>query len=122
MGDAVSEPGENEGDLGVFVQDQWAIRRLTLNYGLRFDYFNGYVPEQHVPAVRFVGARDFAPVRGVPNWTDLNPRLGGSYDLFGTGRTALKASLGRYVAQFRLPSRAILTSSGFPRRISSAQT
>ena len=39
------------------------IRRLTLNYGVRFDYFNGYVPEQHVPAVRFVGARDFAAVQ-----------------------------------------------------------
>lgn len=86
-------------DLGIFVQDQWAIRRLTLSYGLRFDYFNGYVPEQHLPAARFVGARDFEAVRDVPNWTDLNPRLGGSYDLFGTGRTALKASLGRYVGK-----------------------
>jgi hypothetical protein len=86
-------------ELGVFIQDQWALRRLTLNYGVRFDYFNGYVPEQHVPAVRFVGARDFARVDGVPNWKDLNPRVGGSYDLFGTGRTALKASLGRYVGK-----------------------
>jgi len=35
----------------------------------------------------------------VPCWTDLNPRLGASYDLFGNGRTALKASLARYVGQ-----------------------
>jgi hypothetical protein len=86
-------------DLGLFVQDQWAINRLTLNYGLRFDYFNGYVPPQHVDAGQYVGARDFAAVANVPNWTDLNPRLGGSYDLFGNGRTAVKASLGRYVAR-----------------------
>jgi hypothetical protein len=86
-------------ELGVFVQDQWVLRRLTLNLGLRFDYFNGYVPEQHVPAVRFVGARDYPEVKGVPDWRDLNPRLGGSYDLFGTGRTALKASIGRYVGK-----------------------
>ena len=86
-------------ELGVFVQDQWALQRLTLNYGLRLDYFNGYVPEQHVPAVRFVGARDFAKVEGVPHWTDLNPRVGGSYDLFGDGRTAIKASIGRYVGK-----------------------
>jgi len=33
----------------------------------------------------------------VPNWKDLNPRLGASYDLFGDGRTALKVTLGRYV-------------------------
>ena len=86
-------------ELGVFVQDQWAIRRLTLNAGIRLDYFNGYVPEQHVAAVRFVGARDFAEVKGVPHWTDLDPRLGASYDLFGDGRTALKASIGRYVGK-----------------------
>ena len=81
------------------MQDQWTIKRLTLNYGLRFDYFNGYVPAQHVDAGQFVGARDFAAVHDVPNWTDLNPRLGASYDLFGNGRTALKASLGRYVGK-----------------------
>ena len=86
-------------DLGVFVQDQWVFRRLTLNYGLRLDYFNGYVPEQHVPSARFIGSRDFAPVHKVPEWTDLNPRVGGSYNLFGDGRTALKASLGRYVSR-----------------------
>ena len=84
-------------DLGIFAQDQWAVKRLSLNYGVRFDYFNGYVPAQQVPAGRFVGARDFAPVNDVPNWKDLNSRLGASYDLFGTGRTALKASIGRYV-------------------------
>ena len=83
--------------LGAFAQDQWALKRLSLNYGLRFDYLNGYVPAQQMPATRFVPARDFAPVHGTPNYTDLNPRLGVSYDLFGTGRTALKVTLGRYV-------------------------
>ena len=83
--------------LGVYGQDQWNIRRLTLNLGVRFDYLNGMVREQHMPAGTFVPARDFAAVKNVPNWTDLNPRLGAAYDLFGTGRTALKAFVGRYV-------------------------
>ena len=86
-------------DFGLFAQDQWAIKHLTLNVGLRFDYFNGYVPAEHVDAGRFVGARDFAAVHGVPHWKDLDPRLGASYDLFGTGQTALKASIGRYVGR-----------------------
>ena len=85
-------------DLGLYVQDKWTIERLTLSYGARFDYLNAYVPEQHVGATRFVPfERNFARIDGLPQWTDLNPRLGVAYDLFGNGRTALKASLGRYV-------------------------
>lgn len=84
-------------DLGLFVQDKWTLKRLTLNGGLRFDYFNAYVAEQHVPETRWLAARDFSPVHGVPLWKDLNPRFGASYDLFGDGRTALKMTLGRYV-------------------------
>jgi hypothetical protein len=86
-------------DLGLFAQDQWTIERLTVNYGLRFDYFSGYVPAQEVAATRFVPARAFDRVDDVPSWTDLNPRVGASYDLFGNGRTALKFSLGRYLEQ-----------------------
>ena len=86
-------------DLGLYAQDQWVINRLTLNYGVRFDYYNGLVPAQHIPPTQFVPfARDFDEVPDVPNWKDINPRLGASYDLFGNSRTALKVSLGRYVS------------------------
>jgi hypothetical protein len=87
-------------DLGIFAQDQWTVKRLTLTYGLRFDSFNGYVPDQQLAATRFVPiAREYAAVDDVPSWTDLNPRAGLSYDLFGNGRTALKLSIGRYLEQ-----------------------
>ena len=33
-------------DLGLFVQDTWTRGRLTLNPGLRYDYFHGRVPAQ----------------------------------------------------------------------------
>ena len=36
-------------------------------------------------------------IKNVPNWKDVDPRVGVSYDLFGNGKTALKASVGRYV-------------------------
>ena len=47
-------------DLGLYAQDQWVINRLTLNYGVRFDYYNGLVPAQHIDPTQFVPfARDF---------------------------------------------------------------
>ena len=33
----------------------------------------------------------------MPNWKDVDPRIGGAYDLFGEGKTAIKAHVGRYV-------------------------
>src|SRR5262249_13541400 len=70
-------------DLGLFAQDQWTIRHLTLNIGGRFDSLDSYVPAQYLPAVRFVGVRDFPALPNVPNWKDFTTRMGMSYDVFG---------------------------------------
>jgi hypothetical protein len=106
-------------DLGIFAQDQWRLGKMTLNLGVRFDHFVGYAPAQDVPGQpdsgfdvsypgvatapqfpnQWIGARHFDRVDNIPNWSDINPRLGVAYDLFGNGRTALKASIGRYVAK-----------------------
>ena len=80
----------------VYAQDQWTIHRLTLNVGLRYTAFDAFIPAQHLPAGLFVPARDFPAVKGSPHWENLSPRLGVAYDLFGTGKTALKWALGRY--------------------------
>jgi hypothetical protein len=39
------------------LQEQWVLRRLTLNGGVRFDYIRAYIPEQEIAAVQFVGPR-----------------------------------------------------------------
>jgi hypothetical protein len=72
---------------------------MTINGGLRFDYFRGFIPDQTSPAGRFVPARSFPGKDNLPNWKNWSPRLGLSYDLFGNAKTALKFSVGRYVAQ-----------------------
>lgn len=86
-------------DLGLFVQDSWTLGRLTLNPGVRYDYFHGEVPEQRKPAGPYAPARDFAKVPNLPNWKDVSPRFGGAYDLFGGGKTVIKGSVGRFVQQ-----------------------
>jgi hypothetical protein len=86
-----------EPNIGIFAQDQWTHKRVTVNAGVRFDYLNMHIPPQLVPAAQYAPARSFAEIDNVPNWKDINPRLGMAYDLLGNGKTALKWNLGRYV-------------------------
>ena len=86
-------------NIGLYVQDRWTVKRATLNVGVRSDFFNAFAEPQSLSAGPFVPAREFPGVYDVPNWKDLSPRLGVSYDLFGNGRTALKANLGRFPTQ-----------------------
>ena len=30
----------------MYVDERWSLDRVTLSGGLRYDYFNGYAPEQ----------------------------------------------------------------------------
>ena len=83
-------------DTGFYAQDQWTIKRLTLNLGARFEAANGWVPPYEVPAGRFVGVRPVPEQRDIPDWKEFNPRFGAAYDLFGNGKTAIKGHLGRY--------------------------
>ncbi len=89
--------GDVNADLGVYVQDTWTRKRLTLSPGLRWDHFNASLPEQVAAAGRFVPARDFPAENNLPNWNNVFPRVGAAYDLTGRGTTAVKGNIGWYV-------------------------
>ena len=85
-------------DLGIYAQDKWTLNRLTLSYGVRFDHFSSYFPEQTLGPAPLTPTRNITfPRTPMASWSDIVPRLGTAYDLFGDGKTALKVSINKYV-------------------------
>jgi hypothetical protein len=94
-------------DLGVYLQDTWTLKHLTLTPGLRWDYFNASYDEEGVSAeqqklmlLEGYSQRPLFPGATMPTFSNVAPRFGASYDLFGNGKTALKASVSKYNAAF----------------------
>jgi hypothetical protein len=114
--------------LTVFLQDTITAHRFNFLLGLRFDHQNPWVSTSSYytvdnnpvwnmfdPAVKAALAA-FMPAVVVPtykpnyHWNVWSPRLGVTYDLFGTGKTILKLSgsmygdfMGVYAAQYFNP-------------------
>ena len=85
-------------DLGVYAQDRWTLKRATINAGVRLDYFKNYFPEQRLgPAYLIPNRNVVIPRTDFNNMKDITPRVGFAYDLFGTGKTSVKTSWGKYL-------------------------
>jgi hypothetical protein len=87
-------------DGGIYAQDRWTIDRLTLNLGIRWDFYSTSYPSQTLGPTVYTPTRNVTfPAGDLASLNDVTPKLGVAYDLFGNGRTALKASLSKYVEQ-----------------------
>jgi len=78
----------------AFVQDSWTVNdRLTLVYGLRYDYD---AQPQHVPRDRSNPVE--APLDDGINRdaNNVSPRAGFTWDPFGGGRTLVRGGYGRF--------------------------
>jgi hypothetical protein len=88
-------------NLGIYAQDRWTVNRMTLSGGIRLDMLNESTSAFTLGPHRWLPNRNtpYDAVENVPNWKDINPRGSLAYDLFGNGKTALKASASRAVMQ-----------------------
>jgi hypothetical protein len=87
--------------INFYAQDQWTTGRLTVQGGLRYDSLISTYPDQRIggPGWPYAPEEIFFPSRSTPGyeWKDLTPRVGVAYDLFGTGKTAIRFNIGKYL-------------------------
>ena len=82
----------------LFAQDSYSVKRLMLTGGARWERLEGYLPAQSSPPSVFFPdiQRSFPEVRNLVLWHTAGPRISAIYDVTGDGKTAAKASAGRY--------------------------
>jgi hypothetical protein len=95
--------------IAFFAQDTWkATRRLTLNYGVRYDLeltetiapvgFNDPLSRINLSASDILAAQDVLGVQqGFPrDKNNIAPRFGFAYDIFGDSKTVVRGALGLF--------------------------
>jgi hypothetical protein len=84
----------------IYAQDQWTHKRLTLQGGIRYEHAWSWFPgvENGIVADNQFGSKFLFPdTQGVTGYHDLTPRMGAAYDVFGNGRTSVKANVSKYL-------------------------
>ncbi len=85
-------------DLGIFAQDRWTMNRLTVSAGIRYDTYANTFPEQQLGPTLFTPGRNLTiPKTANLRYHDVTPKTQLAFDVFGTGKTALKVSLNKYL-------------------------
>jgi hypothetical protein len=97
----------------AFVNDTWNVGRLAFNGGFRIDSFQPYYEEQGKEGTGPYQQAVSYPGFSFPRLNGIVPRASIVYDVFGTGRTAIKAAYGRYVYNAGTMTNANSMMAGF---------
>jgi hypothetical protein len=88
-------------DFGLFAQDKWTSGRSTLSLGVRFDHVSSSYPATTLGPTPLAPGRNLTfPETQQVSWSDITPKMGFAYDVFGNGKTAFKISLNKYLQGF----------------------
>ena len=83
-------------NFAAFVQDRASFERLTLNLGLRWSFYDGYLPEQTGGGGRWFPLTTYPKLDAGFSWNALAPRTSAVWKLTDDGRNVAKASYSRY--------------------------
>lgn len=102
---------------GAFFNDSFQKGRVTVNAGLRWDYYSSYYPDQvilpgpfreffyggaalpngyRIATTPYAGSWEIPGESGIEQYSSIAPRVGMAWDLFGNGKTTIKANYGRF--------------------------
>jgi len=82
-------------NLGIYGQDVMTFKRATITLGGRWEYISEQVTGQDAQVGRFVNIPAFSDIQ-MPTWKNFSPRTSIVYDLFGTGKTAVRFGYNRF--------------------------
>jgi hypothetical protein len=81
------------GDYALFVQDEWKVNpRLSLTLGVRWEY-------EDFPSAQLPNSLVSQTSHLSDNKTNIGPRVGFAYDVYGGGKTILRGGYGEFFAR-----------------------